>query len=152
MSLSAQEVFAQAKLYTEDTVYTLIRLPAAAIWAGAGVLADLAEAFSALVADKDEVTLVMALDAWQEDYAQRLPGAQQEGAFRLITFDITLELSMVGFMAIVSRVLAEAGISLLAISAFSRDHLLVPTEAFERAWEAIKAAQRASSAGAINRE
>ena len=56
---TAVEAFKQARLYTDEKLYRVIRLPAAAIWAGAGVLAEIAEPFSALVADKDEVSLVL---------------------------------------------------------------------------------------------
>jgi hypothetical protein len=125
----------------------MIRLPPNAIWAGAGVIADLGEAFSVFMADKDEVTLVMPLDAWQEEYQRRLPGAVQTGAFRLITSDYPLEFALVGFMAIVARALAEANVSLMALSAFSRDHFLVPAEAFERAWAALKTAQQSNPPG-----
>ncbi|HYJ46014.1 MAG TPA: ACT domain-containing protein, partial [Pyrinomonadaceae bacterium] len=51
--------------------------------------------------------------------------ARVEGDFRLLTFDIELDWTVVGFLAQVARILSEAGISCGAISAFSRDHLLV---------------------------
>lgn len=141
MNHSAKEVLSQTPLYTDEVIYTLIKLPASAIWAGAGVLADLGEAFSVLIADKDEVTLVMALEAWQEEYFKRLPGAEQHGEFRLITFDMVLEFSLTGFMAIVATILAEAGVSVIPLGAFSRDHVLVPADSFEKAWTALQASK-----------
>lgn len=141
MNHSAKEVLSQTPLYTDEVIYTLIKLPASAIWAGAGVLADLGESFSALIADKDEVTLVMSLEAWQEEYFKRLPGAEQHGEFRLITFDMVLEFSLTGFMAIVATILAEAGVSVIPLGAFSRDHVLVPADSFEKAWTALQASK-----------
>ncbi|MBI5930972.1 MAG: ACT domain-containing protein [Chloroflexi bacterium] len=141
MSLSAKEVLSQTPLYTDEVIYTFIKLPASAIWAGAGIVADLGESFSALIADKDEVTLVMSLEAWQEDYAKRLPLAEQHGEYRLITFDMVLEFSLTGFMALVATLLAEAGISLIPLGAFSRDHILVPADSFEKAWATLQAAK-----------
>lgn len=141
MNHSAKEVLSQTPLYTDEVIYTLIKLPASAIWAGAGVLADLGEAFSVLIADKDEVTLVMALEAWQEEYFKRLPGAEQHGEFRLITFDMVLEFSLTGFMALVATILAEAGVSVIPLGAFSRDHVLVPADSFEKAWTALQASK-----------
>ncbi|GIK65889.1 MAG: amino acid-binding protein [Chloroflexota bacterium] len=141
MNHSAKEVLSQTPLYTDEVIYTLIKLPASAIWAGAGVLADLGEAFSVLIADKDEVTLVMALEAWQEEYFKRLPGAEQHGEFRLITFDMVLEFSLTGFMALVATILAEAGVSMIPLGAFSRDHVLVPADSFEKAWTALQASK-----------
>ncbi len=141
MNHSAKEVLSQTPLYTDEVIYTLIKLPASAIWAGAGVLADLGESFSALIADKDEVTLVMALEAWQEEYFKRLPGAEQHGEFRLITFDMILEFSLTGFMALVATILADAGVSVIPLGAFSRDHVLVPADSFEKAWTALQASK-----------
>jgi hypothetical protein len=136
---SAQEALQNSTLFTDEVVYTLISLPPTAIWAGAGIMADLGEAFSAVIADKDEVTLVLPLDAWQ-DYEKRLPNARQQGEFRLITFDIELDFDLIGFMAIVSRILADVGVSILPFAAFARDHVLVPVEKFQIAWDALESA------------
>lgn len=57
-----------------------------------------------------------------------IPAAKTEGGFRLLTFDIELDFSVVGFLAEVSRILAEAEISMVALSAFSRDHILIKQE------------------------
>lgn len=51
--------------------------------------------------------------------------AKTERNFRLLTFDIELDFNVVGFFALIARILAEADISIVALSAFSRDHLLV---------------------------
>lgn len=54
-----------------------------------------------------------------------LANAKVESNFRLLTFDVELDFTVVGFLAEISRVLAEAEISIIALSAFSRDHILV---------------------------
>lgn len=51
--------------------------------------------------------------------------AKVERNFRLLTFDIELDFSVVGFLAEITRILTEAEISIVALSAFSRDHLLI---------------------------
>jgi hypothetical protein len=74
--------------------------------------------------DKWEVTLLLdEVDFGTIRYAIR--DAKTEGNFRLLTFDIELDFNVVGFLAEVSRILAEAEISIVALSAFSRDHLLI---------------------------
>lgn len=138
--MSVNELLRACNLETDEVVYTLIQLPAVAIWAAAGILADWGEPFSVLIADKDEVSLVLPLEAW-EDYQSRLPGANQYGEFRLITFGIVLAFDVVGFMALVSTILAEAQVSIIPLGAFSRDHILVPSALFQTAWDALKAAQ-----------
>ena len=57
MAQTVEQALQQAKLYTDDTLYSLIHLPPNGIMAAAGVLAQIGEPFGALIADKDEVTL-----------------------------------------------------------------------------------------------
>jgi hypothetical protein len=136
----AQQALASAALYTDEVNYALIHLPAPAITAAAGVLAEIGEPFSALVVDKDEVTLVLPEEDWQ-GFKARLPDYRAAGPFRLITFDLPLALDLVGFLALVSRALADASVTVLAFSAFERDHLLVPASQLEQAVAALREAQ-----------
>lgn len=77
-----------------------------------------------IFSDKFEVTLLLdEVDFGTVRHAIR--EAKQEGNFRLLTFDVELDFAVVGFMAEISRILAEAGISIVALSAFTRDHLLI---------------------------
>ncbi len=48
-----------------------------------------------------------------------------EGDWRMITFDMVLPLSLVGFFAAVAGALADAGVNLFAISAYTTDHVFV---------------------------
>jgi hypothetical protein len=74
--------------------------------------------------DKYEVTLMLdEIDYGTIRHAIR--DAQVQGGFRLLTFDVVMDFSVVGFLAEVSRIFADVGISIVAISAFSRDHLLI---------------------------
>ncbi len=60
-----------------------------------------------------------------------------EKGFRLITFDIVLPFSFVGFLSEVSSILASEEIPIFAISAYSRDHILVKDEYIEKAISAL---------------
>lgn len=74
--------------------------------------------------DKWEVTLLLdEIDF--EAMRVGLRDAKIAKGFRLLSFDITLDFSVVGFLAFISNKLAEAEISIVALSAFSRDHLLI---------------------------
>lgn len=75
---------------------------------------------------KDQYEVTMLLD--DEDFATiryTLRDAKIERGFRLITFEIELDLGVVGFLARIAEILAAAGISIVPVSAFSRDHLLI---------------------------
>jgi hypothetical protein len=137
---AAQQALAKAPIYTDGRSYILVHLPAPAITAAAGVLAEWGEPFSALIVDKDEVTLALPEEGWRE-FSHRLPDHRTAGPYRLLTFDMTLSLDMVGFLALVSRLLAEAGVTVMAFSAFERDHLLIPVGQFEAAVAALRTAQ-----------
>ncbi len=77
-----------------------------------------------LLRDGREVTLLLEEEDWRTmRHAAR--EARVEGGFRLITLDIELAWNVVGYLARVTALLAEGGISVGALSAFSRDHLLV---------------------------
>ena len=77
-----------------------------------------------LLKDEHEVTLLLEETDWHTmRHAAR--DARVEGGFRLLTFDVELDWKVVGFLARVTRILADAGVSCGALSAFSRDHLLI---------------------------
>jgi len=48
-----------------------------------------------------------------------------ERDLRIITFDAVLPFDLVGFLASVSNALAEVGVAVFVISAYSTDHLLI---------------------------
>ena len=86
--------------------------------------------------DPHEVTLILD----EIDLANMRPGlggAKIENGYRMLTFNIVLDLSVVGFMAEVSRILAAAGIAILALSAYSRDSLLIKQDDLVKALKAL---------------
>lgn len=74
----------------------------------------------ATVQAPDETTVVVEetrLDAFE-------PLAVERG-WRVLTFEVVLPFELVGFLARVATELAEAGVSIFALSAYSTDHVLV---------------------------
>jgi len=61
-----------------------------------------------------------------------------EGDWRMITFDMVLPLSLVGFFAAVSGALADAGVNIFTISAYTTDHVFVKSEKLETAVKALE--------------
>ncbi|MDX2030826.1 MAG: ACT domain-containing protein [Blastocatellia bacterium] len=97
------------------------------------------EGFVQMTRDKAEITLILAEDLWRE-LAPRFPGAVAEGRRRLIRFDTVLDFSVVGFIAEVSAAMAEADISILSLSTYRTDAILVHES---RVDDALAAAKRA---------
>ncbi|MFA6531206.1 MAG: ACT domain-containing protein [Candidatus Micrarchaeia archaeon] len=56
-----------------------------------------------------------------------------EKDWRIITFNMVLPFGMVGFLARISKALAEEKISIFAISAYSTDHVLVKDADLQKA-------------------
>src|SRR5437764_3748848 len=77
-----------------------------------------------LLKDEHEVTLLLDEIDWRT-MRHAVRDARVEGGFRLLTFDIELDWNVVGFLARVTEILSEANVSVGALSAFSRDHLLI---------------------------
>ncbi|MCA1574469.1 MAG: ACT domain-containing protein [Acidobacteria bacterium] len=74
--------------------------------------------------DAREVTLLLEEDDWQR-IRHIVRDAKMERGFRLVTLDIELPWSVMGYLARVTAILAAAGIPVGALSSFSRDHLLI---------------------------
>jgi len=89
--------------------------------------------FSSVTVDHAEVSMILKKMYW-ESIEGLFQSSHVEGPYRVITFDIVLDLSLVGFISVVSAVLAEVGISIFALSTFLRDHILVKAS---RADEAV---------------
>ena len=61
----------------------------------------------------------------------------REDGWRALRVSGVLEFSLVGILASLSGVLAQAGISIFAISTYNTDYLLVKEDAFARACSAL---------------
>jgi hypothetical protein len=86
--------------------------------------------------DPHEITLVLD----ETDLVNMRAGllaAKIENGYRMLTFEVVMEHSVVGFMAEVSRILAESEIAILPISAFSRDNILIKQDQLAKALIAL---------------
>jgi hypothetical protein len=134
---SVHQIIKQGNFSSDERLYRVVQLPANAITVAAGVLAEVGEAFSGLLVDAKEVTLILADEAF-EAYQGRLRDATASPLrYRFITFDSKLDFDVVGFMAVVSQTLADADISLLAYASYHFDHFLVAESDFEAAMQAL---------------
>jgi uncharacterized protein len=131
-------IVAQTHLFTDARDYVILRTAPDQAGAAETLFSKLDEPFSALVRDKDEVTLVLPVDVWEKEQPF-LDILDESSNYRLITFDLPLELGLVGYLATMTSTVAEEGVSIFSVSAFSRDHIFVPEEDFERAWDALRA-------------
>ena len=65
---------------------------------------------------------------------------EEEKPFRIISFDTKLPFDLIGFLAYITKLLADQNISLFAISSFSTDHILMKEVYLDKAIEVLKSA------------
>jgi hypothetical protein len=125
-------------LHLTDTRYTVASLPlhyfAAALDAVRGV-----PDFISLTRDKAEITLIVTQENWRHIAAQ-FPEAKAQENWRMIYFDTVMDFTVVGFIAEISRALAREGISILTVSTYSTDAVLVNEHRYDAAVAAVKRA------------
>jgi uncharacterized protein len=119
-----------------DTLFAVVSLPLEQFHAALGAIHNV-DGYVSVTRDKDEVTLILAEDLWHE-MAGDFSGAQVQLRRRMIRFDTVLDFSVVGFIAEISRALAEADISILSLSTYRTDAVLVHEANYNRAVTAVR--------------
>ena len=85
------------------------------------------------IIDKNEVTVIIEQSKYNDKDIIKI-----EKGWKILTFDMVLPFGLVGFLAKVSKVLADEKIAIFAISAYSTDHILVKEKDLTRAEEKLK--------------
>jgi hypothetical protein len=136
----AKALLSQARVSVATPVFYLVSLTQSE-WARLLENPELSprpESVFMLLKDGHEVTLLLEESDWRAmRHAAR--DARAEGGFRLLTLDIVLDWTVIGFLAHVTGILAQAGISCGALSAFSRDHLLIKQDDLPKALRILSA-------------
>jgi hypothetical protein len=102
------------------------------------LIAGITAPFMQLIAEPDLLTLVLPQSDWRS-LRPAFPHARVQAPFCVISFELDLPNDLVGFLAVASRALAEAGVPILAICGYTKDHILVHEQHLERALAALTA-------------
>jgi hypothetical protein len=95
----------------------------------------------------DTITFILPESDWRS-ISPAFPRARVERPYRVVSFEIDLPPDLTGFLAVISAALAAASVPIVAISGFSRDHLLVREADLDRTLATLDAL--VSSAAAEN--
>lgn len=136
MKSDAQALWAQTRLLLWPDNYRLVSLPREQLQNAAAAISASGQHFAVLVLERDEVSLTVCEHVWQRVAAQ-LPSRSVAGPYRVITFDINLDLAVTGYLLHAAARLAEAGISIVPQCAYLKDHLLIKAEEAERAMDVL---------------
>jgi hypothetical protein len=96
-------------------------------WASSG------EGFRSLTRTSDELSLVCAEDAVP-------PGTQCEPGWRILKVAGPLDFGLTGILLSLARPLAEAGVSIFAISTYDTDYVMVKEQNLAKAVLALRSA------------
>jgi len=136
LSESMRRTLSETVVKERDEDYTIVSVRPDEEAKAKGLLGRL-QPFHSITYDGDEVSVVLVASDW-ERLRGEFNGFAEAGPYRLLTFDIVLDLSIVGFLSVVSTVLAEEGVSIFALSTYLRDHIMVKKEDSRRAVTALR--------------
>ena len=88
--------------------------------------------------DKNEITVVIDQSKIKGKRTPSKNIIKIDEDWRLLTFDLVLPFNLVGFIAKISKVLADADISIFVTSAFSTDHILVKNKNLKKTINKLK--------------
>ena len=125
--MDAEELLRRAPIRVDEGPYALVAWPP-------GAPAPTSARFT-VRDDKETTALVREVDL---DDLDDLPAPERvERGWAVLTLDLAMEWDVVGVLALVTARLAARGIPVGAVSAFSRDHLLVRTDRVQQALQAL---------------
>ena len=122
----------------DDNLHEVIRTsqvivrPGRYAYLNAPAQTDLAEHFL-LVRDQDETTVVT-----EEKNLPHISFAEAVKWFKLIEIQVSQPFLAKGFIACITRAIADRNLNVLVVSTFSKDYFLVREEALEEAMAALR--------------
>jgi hypothetical protein len=137
-------ILSQSRWQVRPARFVLVGLAPSERLVATRLLAGLTAPFAQLIFEPDVLTLVLPEANWQA-LSAAFPRARTQGPFRVISFNLDLPDDLVGFLAAVSRALADAGVPILAICGYAKDHVMVREEHVERALAAIQSLANAQA-------
>jgi hypothetical protein len=129
MQTSLKDLFARTKLRLSRESYVFVGLRRTTQF---DELLRRLDAFSSVTIEKDEISLVLKCKIWNR-YSSHYREAKVSGPYRLIAFDIAMDLDVCGYFARISKLLEEARISIMPVSTYLRDYILVPEPSYRKA-------------------
>jgi len=119
--MEQKNYFKNGKVYIWEETFAIIKSKKPFVNAFANII------------DKNETTVIIEQSKYDDENVIEI-----EKDWKILTFDMVLPFELVGFLAKVSKVLADEKIPIFAISAYSTDHILVKEKNLTRAEKKLK--------------
>jgi uncharacterized protein len=130
-----EKILADTKLVVRRGPYTLAAWQPSQLSAVFRGILRCRQEHTFVTADELEVTAFVAT----KHLGEFPPPKHNQDNWCLLTLDTVMEWDVVGVLAAVSRALAEASVPMGAVTAYSRDHLLVGESHLDQAQNALSA-------------
>jgi hypothetical protein len=134
----ARELWAKTQIRVWPESVVLVSLPVERAAEAASLAGRASPGFVALMVERDEVSLTVPETLWRSE-PLRHDASAEAGPFRVITFDLDLDLEVCGYLAPAAVALASAGVPIVPQCAYRTDHLLVASEKLDAAVAALDA-------------
>lgn len=132
-----RELFARTKLVVLPEDYYMVRLPVDAKPLPGEWYRPATTRFATFIRDSEEITLVVPRRKWLRMHSL-FETFELSKPMKVVTFDVKLALNVYGYIAAVGAVLADARISILPMSSFNRDHIVIAKEDLPRAVKVLR--------------
>jgi hypothetical protein len=136
-SANLDELLGKTKLVVLPEDYYVISLPVDAKPIPGEWYRPATTRFAVFIREPNEITLVVPRRKWLR-MQHMFDRYDVSDPMKVITFDIKLSFNVYGYIAAISRVLADAGISVLPMSSFKRDHILVQKKDLPRSVKLLR--------------
>jgi hypothetical protein len=131
---SLRDLFSKTKVHCSKDRYVVVSLRKGA---DLNPILKRLKPFSSITYEKDEISLVLSQSLWSKCLSSRR-GAKVAGPYRLITFDIVIDLDVYGYLAKIFKLLADSKVSIVPASTYLRDYILVREADCRRTLSTIK--------------
>jgi len=137
MNQIIQTLWSRTEIVLWPENYLLVSLPHESLIEALSMVSAAAGHFSAIVVEKDEVSLTMEEELWKTR-AAAVPHHSADGPFRAVTLQVNVDLGVSGYFAPAAERLADAGISIVPQCAYLKDHVLIRAADADRAVEIME--------------
>ena len=137
MNATIRSLWARTRILLWPESYILVSLPHESLIDVLSVVSSAAGYFSAVVVERDEVSLTVEDELWKSR-AGTILHHETDGPYRAITLQLNVDLGVSGYLSPAAERLADAGISIVPQCAFLKDHVLIRATDADRAVEIME--------------
>jgi hypothetical protein len=124
LSAEFNELLSRAKLVVFPEDYVVVHLPIGIQAIPGEWFRPATTRFAVVIQEPEEITMIVPRRKWL-----RMQGMFEKydvgGPFKVISFDVKFSLVAAGYMCAIGSALTEANLSVIPVSSFKNDHLLV---------------------------